>query len=86
MITALTHTYDLLRQKDAAQKEEEKELDRQLQEYEAVLVSSTGSGRRGKRGETSDVGFKQVVEDMGRVKREMEECRKDLRRLGWTGD
>ena len=33
-----------------------------------------------------DAGFAQVVKDMARVKRETEECRKDLRRLGWTGD
>jgi len=30
-------------------------------------------------------GFAQVVEDWVRVQRETAECRRDLRRLGWTG-
>ena len=51
-------------------------MDKQLAEYEAVLNMFGGKGG----------GFKQVVDDMARVKREVDECRKDLRRLGWTGD
>jgi hypothetical protein len=33
-----------------------------------------------------DGGYNQLVEDWCRVLREKEECRKDLRRFGWTGD
>ncbi|TCD61783.1 hypothetical protein EIP91_007961 [Steccherinum ochraceum] len=37
MTKALTETHTLLRRKDVAQREEERELDRQLAEYEAVM-------------------------------------------------
>ncbi|KAH8093794.1 hypothetical protein BXZ70DRAFT_897331, partial [Cristinia sonorae] len=77
MHAALTQTHTLLRTKDLAQQDEEKRLDKQLREYEKVM-ELVGRGRGG--------GFGQVVEDMARVKREMDECRRDLKRLGWTGD
>ncbi|GLB41769.1 hypothetical protein LshimejAT787_1003690 [Lyophyllum shimeji] len=56
--------------------EEEAALDRQLAEYEMMLKLVDGDGG----------GFAQVIEDWTRVQKEREECIKDLRRLGWTGD
>lgn len=73
---ALSVAVDKLRTKQLAQDAEEREIDGQLAAYESML--SYVGGREG--------GFAQVVEDMARVKRETEECWKDLRRLGWTGD
>ncbi|RDB23404.1 hypothetical protein Hypma_009080 [Hypsizygus marmoreus] len=57
--------------------DEERALDRQLAEYETMLRLVDGDGGG---------GFAQVVEDWTRVQKEKEECRRDLRRLGWTGD
>ena len=76
MSRALAAAMDKLRTKELAQAEEERQLDAQLAAYEGMLGLVGGR----------DGGFAQVVEDMARVKRETEECRKDLRRLGWTGD
>ena len=73
---ALAAAVEKLRTKERAQVEEEDELDAQLIAYESML--GLVGGREG--------GFAQVVEDMARVKRETDECKKDLRRLGWTGD
>ncbi|EPS92753.1 hypothetical protein FOMPIDRAFT_1109404, partial [Fomitopsis schrenkii] len=65
---ALTTAVDKLRSKQRAQVDEERELDAQLAAYESmVAVLSLVGGREG---------------DMPRVKRETEECRKYLRRLG----
>lgn len=51
-------------------------LDRQLQEYESLMqLVDGGSG-----------GYRQIVSEWTKVKQETEECLKDLRRLGWTGD
>lgn len=77
MLHAL-HTYhQRLQSKAKAQETEEAALDAQLQEYEQLmdLVGGKGPG-----------GFSQIVDDMARVKKETEECKRDLRRLGWTGD
>ena len=68
--------YKRLKERQRAQDAEMRTLDRQIEEYEGMLRLVVG--REG--------GFAQVVKDMARVKRETEECRKDLRRLGWTGD
>ena len=51
-------------------------LDRQLQEYESLMQLVDGG--RG--------GYRQVVSEWTKVKQETEDCMKDLRRLGWTGD
>ena len=55
---------------------EERALDRELDEYSGLLELIDGPGG----------GFMQVVEDWTRVQKETDECRRDLRRLGWTGD
>lgn len=65
-----------LREQQAAQREEQVMLDSQIDQYSRMLQLVDGH----------DGGFAQVVEDMSRVQKETEECRKDLRRLGWTGD
>ncbi|KIJ55244.1 hypothetical protein M422DRAFT_23853, partial [Sphaerobolus stellatus SS14] len=53
---------------------EEQDMKKRLKEYEDLLKYVDPQGG----------GFTQVVEDLARVNRETEECRKDLRRLGWT--
>ncbi|KDQ26741.1 hypothetical protein PLEOSDRAFT_1043563 [Pleurotus ostreatus PC15] len=77
MAEALSAAYGKLEAEAGRMEREEKELDRQVAEYEQALalVDSAGSG-----------GFSQVVEDWARVKRDTEECQRDLRRFGWTGD
>ncbi|KAM5532359.1 hypothetical protein V8D89_013953 [Ganoderma adspersum] len=73
---AVTAAHAKLKERQRAQDAEMQKLDRQIEEYESML--SLVDGRDG--------SFSQVVKDMARVKRETEECRKDLRRLGWTED
>lgn len=73
---AVTAAYEKLKERRRAQETEMQKLDRQIEEYESMLRLVDGR----------DGSFAQVVKDMARVKRETEECRKDLRRLGWTGD
>lgn len=77
MAEALKVAYGKLKTETERMEGEEKELDKQLAEYEQTLalVDSAGSG-----------GFLQVIEDWARVKRDTEECQRDLRRFGWTGD
>ena len=87
MAEALTEVHARLVAKEQAQREEEKELDRQLGEYDAVMDLVSGGGQKGRRkGDGGDGGFKQVIADMASVRREIEDCKKDLRRLGWTAD
>ncbi|KAG6852171.1 hypothetical protein C0991_002483 [Blastosporella zonata] len=74
-VLAASHTK--LRADEKKMREEEAGLDRQLAEYETMLQFVDGSGGG---------GFRQVIEDWTRVQREREECIRDLRRLGWTGD
>nr|VWO94632.1 Indoleacetamide hydrolase (IAH) (EC (Indole-3-acetamide hydrolase) [Ganoderma boninense] len=73
---AVTAAHAKLKERQRAQDAEMQKLDRQIDEYESML--SLVDGRDG--------SFAQVVKDMARVKQETEECRKDLRRLGWTED
>ncbi|KAG6891228.1 hypothetical protein C0995_008480 [Termitomyces sp. Mi166 len=73
---ALSSVYTKLKAEEKKMREEETALNRQLGEYETMLKLVDGEGG----------GFKQVVEDWTRVQREREECIRDLRRLGWTGD
>jgi hypothetical protein len=61
---------------EEALKMESRDLDRRIQEYEALLRLVDGSGG----------GYQQVVEDWVKIKQDTDECLKDLRRLGWTGD
>ncbi|KAI0731190.1 hypothetical protein C8Q76DRAFT_717922 [Earliella scabrosa] len=73
---AVGAAYEKLKERQRAQETEMDRLDRQIEEYEGMLRLVDGR----------DGSFAQVVKDMARVKRETEECRRDLRRLGWTGD
>ena len=73
---AVSEMYARLKDRQHAQEVEMEGLDRQISDYEGMLSLVDGT----------DGSFAQVVRDMARVKRETEECRKDLRRLGWTGD
>ncbi|KAH9935921.1 uncharacterized protein BXZ73DRAFT_89414 [Epithele typhae] len=68
--------YEKLREKRRAQETEARALDGHIEKYEAALSLVDGP----------DGGFRQIVRDMARVKRDTEECKKDLRRLGWTED
>ncbi|TFK39979.1 hypothetical protein BDQ12DRAFT_722174 [Crucibulum laeve] len=72
--TALSIAHMRLKTEEEQMKKEERTLDKQLQEYEQLVML------------VDDGGYKQVIEDWTRVKRETEECKRDLRRLGWTGD
>lgn len=73
---------------------EEEELDRKLAEYENILGivdRDRGTGKESKRIASNRDGrrrenntFGQVVDDWARVKKETEECVRDLRRLGWV--
>ena len=73
---ALSDMYTRLRAEEREMRSEEEGLDRRLGEYEKMLELVDGEGG----------GLTQVVEDWTRVQREKEECLRDLRRLGWTGD
>ncbi|KDQ61782.1 hypothetical protein JAAARDRAFT_55117 [Jaapia argillacea MUCL 33604] len=76
MSAALSALHQKLIEEEEELDDEEKVLDAEMDEYQKVLCMAEGR----------DGGFRQVVEDMARVRRENEECRRDLRRLGWTGD
>ena len=76
MTDALSAAYTKLTMDEQKMEEEEASLDCQLKEYETMLLIIDGRGG----------GFAQVVEDWTRLQKEKEECRRDLRRLGWTGD
>ncbi|KAJ7155487.1 hypothetical protein C8R43DRAFT_1000095 [Mycena crocata] len=77
MRRALSAAHAKLREGEREMEEEERKLDRELAEYRALLDMVDGGG---------SAGFKQIVADCARVENETEECRKDLRRLGWTGE
>ncbi|CCM06788.1 uncharacterized protein FIBRA_09088 [Fibroporia radiculosa] len=76
MNQALAAAHNKLRVRERAQENEEHYLGAKFALYEGLL--GLVDRREG--------GFAQVVADMARVKKEAEECKKDLRRLGWTGD
>ncbi|KAG5647916.1 hypothetical protein DXG03_007840 [Asterophora parasitica] len=78
MAHALAAAHAKLKAEERKMRDEEAQLDRQLEEYEQMLTLVDGHGKGG--------GFGQVIEDWTRVQREREECIRDLRRLGWTGD
>ncbi|KAJ7224340.1 hypothetical protein GGX14DRAFT_649756 [Mycena pura] len=72
---ALKGAYAKLQAEEREMEEEECKLDRELTEYQTLLDMVDGGGRG---------GFRQIVADFARVEKELEECKKDLRRLGWT--
>lgn len=66
-------------QEETKLQREELKLDRRLRDYDRLLTfvdSSAGKNR----------GFRQVLADWKQVRKETEECNKDLLRMGWTGD
>ncbi|PBK99183.1 hypothetical protein ARMGADRAFT_984600 [Armillaria gallica] len=76
MPSALAAMHNKLTEEESVLEEEEAELDHQLHEYNRLLHVVDGSGS----------GFHQVLEDWSQIQKETEECRRDLRRMGWTGD
>ncbi|KAJ7077818.1 hypothetical protein B0H15DRAFT_914946 [Mycena belliarum] len=77
MKSALSAAFAKLKEDERKMEDEEGRLDRDLAEYQTLLDMVDG-------GRSS--GFRQIVTDCAAVDRETEECRRDLRRLGWTGD
>lgn len=73
---AIVGAYNALKKEEKDLKAESQKLDQQLQEYEALLELVDGEGG----------GYQQVVKDWLKTKQETDDCLKDLRRLGWTGD
>ncbi|KIK60449.1 hypothetical protein GYMLUDRAFT_43760 [Collybiopsis luxurians FD-317 M1] len=77
MAHALSIAYDKLKDEADHLKEEEQALDDQIEAY-ARLIRLADGGNSGR--------FAQIVEDYVQVEKETEECKRDLRRLGWIGD
>jgi hypothetical protein len=77
MRRSLSALYSKLKADERELEEEELKLDHELAEYQTLLDMVDGGGRG---------GFKQIVADTARVEKETEECKRDLRRLGWTGE
>ena len=75
MTNALQAAHDSLQEEGFDLVEEERALDVQLSEYQVLMELVDGE----------HVGFGQLVDDWVRVQKETEDCRRDLRRLGWTG-
>jgi len=76
MAQAIMVAHGALKREEKEMKAEANSLDRQLQEYESLLqLVDGGSG-----------GYRQIINDWTKVKQGTDECLKDLRRLGWTGD
>lgn len=75
---ALTLAFKSLKKEEKDMKTEALSLDQQLHEYETLLQLVDGGKGSG--------GYQQVVNDWTKIKQETDECKKDLRRLGWTGD
>jgi hypothetical protein len=76
MVRALGAAHQKLKEDEKRLADEERDVDRQLLEYNNLLQLVDGPSG----------GFAQVVDDWIKVQKETHECRKDLRRLGWTGD
>ncbi|KAJ3971822.1 hypothetical protein EV361DRAFT_949357 [Lentinula raphanica] len=76
MMNALSNAYGRLKSEAECLMDEEQVLDSQIEEYTRLMqLVEGGSGQD---------GFGQIVEDYLRVEKETEECKRDLRRLGWT--
>lgn len=76
MVQALETALNALKTEEKAKKIELCRLDKDLREYEAVLELV----------DCGHEGYQQVVNDWTKVQEDTDECLKDLRRLGWTGD
>jgi hypothetical protein len=76
MTQALAAAHGHLESEEEELKKREQTIDQQLEDYRRLLQLVEGPTG----------GFAQIVEDWSQVQRETEECRRDLRRLGWTGD
>ncbi len=75
MENAISALCDHFERQKREQEEEERQLDNQIMQYKELLQMIDEKGG----------GFSQIVEDIARISKETEECRRDLRRLGWTG-
>ncbi|KAJ7623282.1 hypothetical protein FB45DRAFT_925162 [Roridomyces roridus] len=73
MNEALSAAFKRLKEEERAMEAEERKLDMELAAYQKLLDMVDGGG-----------GFRQVLADSAVVEKETEECRRDLRRLGWT--
>ncbi|KAF9054411.1 hypothetical protein BJ165DRAFT_1607121 [Panaeolus papilionaceus] len=74
---ALEAAHKSLRGQEHDMVTEARALDEQLQAYTALLELVDG----GKKG-----AYKQIVDDWTKIKQDTDECLRDLRRLGWTGE
>lgn len=74
MPEAINAVHEKIAQEERALDAEEADLDRRLEEYKQLV--RLADGPRG--------GFAQVLGDWKTVRRETDECKRDLRRLGWT--
>ena len=74
---ALVLAYGALKEEEKDMRLETQKLDQQIQDYETLLKLVDGD---------SGGGYRQMVQDWLEVKQGTDECLKDLRRLGWTGD
>lgn len=72
---AIGAAYGALKIEERDMKAESQKLDHQLQEYEILLQIVDGSHG----------SYQQIINDWAKVKRETDECMKDLCRLGWSG-
>ena len=75
---AISLAFKSLKKDERDMKAECHSLDQQLHEYEMLLQLVDGGESTG--------GYRQVVNDWTKVKQETDECKRDLRRLGWSGD
>jgi type III secretory pathway component EscR len=73
---AIEAAYLSLKKDEKEMKMQSQSLDRQLQEYESLMQLVDGGKN----------GYQQIINDWTKVQQETDECLKDLRRLGWTGD
>ena len=73
---ALAIAHGALKEEEKDLKLETRKLDQQIQDYETLLKLVDGDSG----------GYRQIVRDWLEVKQGTDECLKDLRRLGWTGD
>ena len=74
MPEAISAVHEKIGQEERALDAEEADLDLRLEEYQRLM--SLVDGLRGE--------FAQVLGDWKTVRRETDECKRDLRRLGWT--
>jgi len=73
---AVTTAYASHKEDEKKMKAEIATLDRELLEYESMLRLVDGNNS----------GYQQIINDWTKVQQETDECLKDLRRLGWTGN